>query len=187
MREWPQNAAFCTIFGAVSSSGNRSSSAWIRLTAMSKYFSSFSMPMNRRPRRTHATPVVPLPMNGSHVPRTGGSYDAPNREIERKRARMLAVYSLRESPYCCQPGRPIPASRSANLENSLVRRNEPGVVPALAPSSIPNDFEPNWQAIEPVQWMVELTTPLEGIPHFVVVKHGTAANADHLLDVLKLP
>src|SRR5690242_224143 len=39
----------------------------IRLQAMSKYFGSRSIPMKLRPICTAATPVVPLPINGSRM------------------------------------------------------------------------------------------------------------------------
>src|SRR5690606_1910288 len=39
----------------------------IRRTAILKYFSSISTPMNLRPRLTAATPVVPEPMKGSMI------------------------------------------------------------------------------------------------------------------------
>ena len=47
-----------------SKSGNRFNSASIRLQAIAKYFSFFSMPMNCRPVRTQATPVVPAAHEG---------------------------------------------------------------------------------------------------------------------------
>jgi predicted SprT family Zn-dependent metalloprotease len=50
----------CRAFGS-SNSGKRSSSAIHRRLAISKYLGSISMPMNLRPVRIQATPVVPLP------------------------------------------------------------------------------------------------------------------------------
>ena len=42
-------------------------SALILATLISTYLRSISIPMNLRPRRIAATPVVPLPMNGSKI------------------------------------------------------------------------------------------------------------------------
>jgi hypothetical protein len=64
------NSSPVTGWGAAGWVTNRSLWRWaasMRRQAMSKYLGSISMPMNERPSLAHATPVVPLPRNGSRT------------------------------------------------------------------------------------------------------------------------
>src|SRR5690606_14849075 len=63
--------ASCLAFVKAIPIASSSLASRIRRSAMAWYFGSRSHPMNARPRRLHATPVVPLPAKGSRTTSPG--------------------------------------------------------------------------------------------------------------------
>src|SRR5512147_2319372 len=81
--------------GGASKSPNCSLVAARRFTAIAWYFGSRSHPMNERPRRLQATPVVPLPAKGS---RMVSPASVKSRTRASMRSRGFCVVWTRSSP-----------------------------------------------------------------------------------------